>query len=437
MVEPKKSFYESSVPKDWSTPEFGTVFSFLRTFPFSRDQLVAERSNGAVLSVHYGDIHAVYENEILDLSLENRVPFLRDGLIDPREFDDDKFPALKEGDLVIADASEDYVGVCEAVELRNVVGHNVTGGLHTFAARADQRNIAIGFRTYVLRHPQVVRQLRRLSTGISVFSVSKTNLSKVKIALPPLVEQKTIAHVLGLMDNAIELNNKIIAQKELRKKWLATNLLTGKKRLRGFGNEVWPTIVLKDILKPVRKALNPAPNELYQQIGIRSHAKGLFYKEPTSGMVLGDKRVFWIEPDCFILNIVFAWEHAVAKTTDAELGMIASHRFPMYRPKRAVLDLDYLLYYFSSARGKYLLSLASPGGAGRNKTLSQSDFMNLHIPLPSFAEQTAIADVLRKADMELSLLKAKNGMLRDQKKGLMQLLLTGKNRLNVADQEYD
>ncbi len=111
--------------------------------------------------------------------------------------------------------------------------------------------------------------------------------------------------------------------------------------------------------------------------------------------------------------------------------MIASHRFPMFKPKEGILHLDYLLYYFKSLRGKHLLGLASPGGAGRNKTLGQSEFVKLQIPVPSLEEQTAIAQMLQAADKEIQLLKIKTQKLREQKKGLMQVLLTGKKRLKV------
>jgi len=111
--------------------------------------------------------------------------------------------------------------------------------------------------------------------------------------------------------------------------------------------------------------------------------------------------------------------------------MIASHRFPMYKPKKGVLDLDFLLYYFKTARGKHLLGLASPGGAGRNKTLGQGEFAKLKIPVPSLAEQKRIVAVLSEADREIELLKQQIATLKEQKKGLMQKLLTGEIRVNV------
>lgn len=253
----------------------------------------------------------------------------------------------------------------------------------------------------------------------------------LKFPLPPLPEQTRIAEVLSAWDKAIINVQAAIEQVELRNKWLMQELLSGKRRLKGFGDNKWKIKLLKEILIPVRKSLIPQKNELYQQIGIRSHTKGIFYKDKVSGATLGDKRVFWIEPSCFIVNIVFAWEHAIAKTTENEIGMIASHRFPMFKTKDKVLDLDYLLYLFKSPHGKYLLGLASPGGAGRNKTLGQSEFMKLQILVPSLGEQMAIAKVLEVADKEIQLLKNKLEKLKEQKKGLMQVLLTGKKRLTI------
>lgn len=209
----------------------------------------------------------------------------------------------------------------------------------------------------------------------------------------------------------------------------------GKKRLKGFRGE-WRELKLVDILKVAGKPFIPIQDKIYQQIGIRSHTKGIFYKEKVTGQELGNKRVFKIEPNCFVVNIVFAWEHAIAKTSSKEVEMIASHRFPMYKPKSDILNLDYLLYYFKSLRGKYLLGLASPGGAGRNKTLGKSEFMKLKIPVPSIEEQTAIAQILQTADKEIELLQSKLDKLQEQKKGMMQVLLTGKKRLKVSEHDF-
>lgn len=111
--------------------------------------------------------------------------------------------------------------------------------------------------------------------------------------------------------------------------------------------------------------------------------------------------------------------------------MIASHRFPMYKLLEDKLDLDFLLYFFKSKKGKNLLNLASPGGAGRNKTLGQTEFLKLTIPVPDIKKQKYIAEVLDTANQELKTYEAKLEALQLQKKGLMQQLLTGQLRVNV------
>ena len=158
-------------------------------------------------------------------------------------------------------------------------------------------------------------------------------------------------------------------------------------------NDPFRIYTLKEVLQRVSIPVNVDENKLYYQIGIRSHSKGIFYKEAETGKQIGNKRIFWIEQDCLILNIVFAWEQAVSKTSEKEVGMVASHRFPMYK----VLNnsLDYIVDFFKTEKGKQLLQMASPSGAGRNKTLNQDFFLNSKIYLPSLNEQSKTSKLIK------------------------------------------
>nr|WP_198287766.1 restriction endonuclease subunit S [Bacillus cereus] len=211
-----------------------------------------------------------------------------------------------------------------------------------------------------------------------------------------------------------------------------------KKTKYGMLPVEWEVRKMKDIFKRVRNPVNVQENEDYKQIGIRSHGKGIFYKESVTGEKLGNKAVFWVEPDCFIVNIVFAWEMAVAKTTNNDLGFIASHRFPMYKPKQSMLDLDFITYLFKSPRGKYLLNLASPGGAGRNKTLGQKEFGELDVLIPkSVKEQKKIAEIILTWDKAIELKEKLIEQKKNQKKGVMQKLLTSEVRLPGFDCKWE
>ena len=173
--------------------------------------------------------------------------------------------------------------------------------------------------------------------------------------------------------------------------------------------------------------------EKYKQIGIRSHGKGIFHKEPVTGEALGNKRVFWVHSKSFVVNIVFAWEQAVALTSNNEEGFIASHRFLMYLSKENRTNLEFLLLFFLRKRGKYLLELASPGGAGRNKTLGLQSFADLEVILPSIKEQEKIANFLSAVDKKLSQLRRNKELLETYKRGLMQKLFSQQIRFNQDD----
>jgi type I restriction enzyme S subunit len=193
---------------------------------------------------------------------------------------------------------------------------------------------------------------------------------------------------------------------------------------------------LKKIGTLTNRISNPVKiqsHELYKQIGIRSHGKGIFYKEAVTGKELGNKRVFWIKENTFIVNIVFAWEQAVAKTTVNEIGMVASHRFPMYASAEMQSNHDYLLHFFLTPKGKTLLELASPGGAGRNKTLGQKEFENLKFLIPGIDEQRKISDFLTAIDNKIIQLKQKKILLERYKKGVMQKLFSQELRFKDED----
>ena len=192
-----------------------------------------------------------------------------------------------------------------------------------------------------------------------------------------------------------------------------------KLRLDGFTG-AWKEFKCEDIFDRVGKLVEKETGVVYREIGIRSHGKGLFYKDTISGEELGNKRVYWIEPDCFIVNIVFAWERAVAKTTMNEIGMIASHRFPMYKPKAGIADLEFITKFFITNKGKEILELASPGGAGRNKTLGQKEFAESKLWLPSYEEQKCIGEIIDNLDTLITRQEHRIKALKTMKKFMLQ-----------------
>lgn len=212
---------------EWKEFEFGKIFEFIKTESFSREDITSEEDSSDVLYIHYGDVHALYHGDHLDLKVENRIP----GLSKTIEIKDG-FEYLKNGDLIIADASEDYEGVGECIEIINIGKRKVIGGLHTIVARDSKGETALGYRAFILKNPEVALMLKKYAVGISVYGISKGNLSKLKLKLPPLQEQKAIASVLILIENEIQMLDRQLEMYKEQKRGLIQQLFTGKKRVK-------------------------------------------------------------------------------------------------------------------------------------------------------------------------------------------------------------
>lgn len=202
-----------------------------------------------------------------------------------------------------------------------------------------------------------------------------------------------------------------------------------KKTKLGIIPKDWEIVQVQDVLEKVDNPVEVKLDEEYTQIGIRSHGKGIFYKEPVTGKNLGNKRVFWVEPNCIVVNIVFAWERAVARTTYKDKGMIASHRFPMYRVKSDKLNLDYAVIYFLSERGKQTMEFASPGGAGRNRTLGLDRFMKSQMILPPVDKQIEIVKIMNCIDLNIEMQEHLISLYDECKEWVIEQLVMGKKRL--------
>lgn len=149
----------------------------------------------------------------------------------------------------------------------------------------------------------------------------------------------------------------------------------------------WPMVPLSEVLELQRRWIKLQPTETYKEIGIRCFGNGIFHKTPVEGSILGSKRVLQIKPGDLVFNNVFAWEGAVAVAGPDEAGMIGSHRFVTYSVNSQRSTPEYLKLFFTTPQGLEILLKASPGSAGRNKTLGLDRFISQSIPLPSVAEQ--------------------------------------------------
>ena len=146
-----------------------------------------------------------------------------------------------------------------------------------------------------------------------------------------------------------------------------------------------------DVLHLARRAVTVELERDYGEIGVRSFGRGIFHKESVSGLALGNKRVFRIEPGDLVISNVFAWEGAIAVASPAESGKIGSHRFMTFVPIDGQIDTSWAAWFFQSEPGLELIRKASPGSAGRNRTLAIERFESLEVCLPPVDAQQRMA----------------------------------------------
>lgn len=410
------------IPEDWEVVRLEEIGSFAKGSGITKSDLLEE----GLPAIRYGEIYTDHNYVIKDFF----------SFISPEIALNSK--KISWGDVLFAGSGETHEGIGKCVAYVGE-GEAYAGGDIIILSLSMGNPEFFG---YLLNQEAVNRQKSKYGQGASIVHIYASFLKNIIVGLPATLEEQTkIAEILCTWDKAIELVGNQIESKRQLKKGLMQQLLTGKIRFPGFGNPAlknkfpdgWQQFKIGEVLKRERDPVSVNPNQEYQEIGIKSHGKGIFYKEITKGSNIEKKSVFWVKPDCFIVNIVFAWEQAISKTTNAELGMITSHRFPMYRPTDSLLDLDYLVYLFKTSYGKHLLGMASPGGAGRNKTLGQDRFMKLIITLPPIDEQRNIGSLLNACDEEIKFLERRKTAMQNQRQGLMQKLLSGEVRVRVKE----
>jgi type I restriction enzyme S subunit len=152
-----------------------------------------------------------------------------------------------------------------------------------------------------------------------------------------------------------------------------------------------------DVLKPDRIPVTPDPLKEYVSIGVRSFGKGIFHYESVPGDKLGKLRFFRVNPERLVISNIKGWEGAIAISSQADAGTIASNRFLIYDGMNGAIDLSWVRWFFLSEQGIELIQRASPGSADRNRTLAVKRFEELVIPLPPLEEQRRIASRLTTA----------------------------------------
>lgn len=403
------------VPIDWKLESYGNVFMFLKTAAYSRSQIF---ESGEIQYVHYGDIHT---------KLLHFLDFIKVDLPKIRKEQLKSYNLLKEGDLIMADASEDYEGVGKSVEVKNIDNKIAISGLHTFLLRGKEELISNGFKGYLHSNSLIKLQFDRLATGLKVYGISKNNLKTVLIPLPTLPEQQAIATVLSDIDNLIQALEKQITKKLIIKKGVMQMIFTPKEGWRierlpdicwfqeGPGLRNWQFtksgIKVINVTNLVNGYLDLSNTDRY--ISMREFEK--MYKH------------FEIDEGDIVMASSGNSYSKVAIVRKQDLRLVMNTSVIRFKPLKG-LDYNYLLTFLKSNNFKKQIDLLITGGAQPNFGPAHLKLIHLPVP-PKHEEQVQIANVISSMDSEIEVLEKKLSKYKLLKRSLIQNLLTGKIRL--------
>jgi type I restriction enzyme, S subunit len=255
---------------------------------------------------------------------------------------------------------------------------------------------------------------------------------QIPVLLPPLSEQRRIAEILSTWDQAIAVQERLVANARAQKKALMQTLLTGtKKRLPGFKGE-WKMKLFKHVVSIDQDSLgqNTPPDFEFRYISLSDVSSGsiannlpshTFSEAPSRArrkLKLGDILMATVRPNL----------QAFARVQSAQSDCIASTGFSVLSAKRDY-SAGYVYHYLFSEHITGQIDALVVGSS--YPAINSADVANLAIHCPEIAEQDAIAQVLNASDETIISGETKFSILKREKSALMQQLLTGKRRVKV------
>ncbi|MBC9475960.1 restriction endonuclease subunit S [Escherichia coli] len=304
-----------------------------------------------------------------------------------------------------------------------------------------KNNASSGYILNLLRSELILSVLYSFPGGTKQANLSAKQLQELPVLIPPELEQKKIAQILSTWDKAISVTEKLLTNSQQQKKALMQQLLTGQKRLLDENgtrfSETWKLYALSKLFQRVTTKNNGKSNNVVTISGQHGLIKQEdFFKKTVASDTLDS--YFLLKKGQFAYNKSYSNGYpmgAIKRLNRYPEGVVTTLYicFELTTPKKSCGD--YWEHYFESGLLNNSLSqIAHEGGRAHGLlNVKPSDFFSLKVAVPGFEEQQKIASVLSAADTEISTLEKKLACLKDEKKALMQQLLTGKRRVKVDE----
>lgn len=236
-----------------------------------------------------------------------------------------------------------------------------------------------------------------LSSGATPTSrnrLKEASLLAMTFHLPPLEEQRRIVARIDSIAAKIDETGKTRRAIEGEAKAILRSSFARTI-------ETAPRHRFADIAPLVRRRIDVRTGGTYSELGVRSFGKGTFHKPALDYLEVGTKKLYQIEAGDLVFNNVFAWEGAIAVAQPDDAGRVGSHRFITCVPNPEIATADFLCFYFLTPEGLERIGKASPGGAGRNRTLGLEKLAEIEVPVPPMQKQADFDRLQKKVSSML------------------------------------
>ncbi len=283
------------------------------------------------------------------------------------------------------------------------------------------------------KHRDITNFLSRQGAGR--FKLNKATLEKLPMLVPPLPEQRKIAKILSTWDKAISTTEKLIETSKQQKKALMQQLLTGKKRLvnhetgKAFDGD-WNSQPISSLITESRIA--GTNGELARKLTVKLYGRGVTQKEEKR-LGSSSTKYYKRKSGQFIYSKLDFLNGAFGIIPEHLDGFESTLDLPAFDFSEAVEPNWFI--EFVSRDDFYTSNLGLANGGRKARRVNPKDLLQLKVQVPSLEEQQKIASVLTAADKETKVLEAKLAHFKQEKKALMQQLLTGKRRVKVEEME--
>lgn len=276
-------------------------------------------------------------------------------------------------------------------------------------------------------------KLFKIADTSTIPQINNKHINPLSITLPSLPEQKKIGEILSTWDEAIETTEKLLANAEAQKRALMQQLLTGKRRMKGFEGSEWKRQRIGHLLKEVRRPVTWSDDDIYRLVSIRRRSGGAFLREELSGHEILTKIMKVTRSGDFLISKMQVVHGAMAMTPPELDGFHISGSYIVLIPRAKNVISIRFFDWLSRTRSMYRKAFLSSYGVHIEKMTFNLDwFFTEFIDAPEdVREQEAIAKLLDDAETVCRKLNEQGTQLRCEKNALMQQLLTGKKRVTV------